>query len=56
MNRNSEPGDSYATVRFGAQVWDLKLGSSVTFGRSDDCDIVLTRRVEDLLVLVRRGG
>lgn len=55
MNRNLEPGGSYATVRFGAQAWDLNLGSSVTFGRSDDCDIVLTHQVEDLLVSRQAG-
>jgi hypothetical protein len=55
MNRDHGPGGSHATVRFGAQVWDLELGSSVTFGRSDDCDIVLTRRDEDLLVSRQAG-
>jgi hypothetical protein len=55
MDRNPKPGGSYVTVRFGAQVWELKLGSSVTFGRSDDCDIVLTRPVEDRLVSRQAG-
>ena len=55
MSRDHGPGGSHATVRFGAQVWDLELGSSVTFGRSDDCDIVLTRRDEDLLVSRQAG-
>ena len=55
MDRNHPSGGSYATVRFGAQVWDLELGSSVTFGRSDDCDIVLIRKVEDLLVSRQAG-
>ena len=55
MNRDRGPGGSHATIRYGAQVWDLELGASVTFGRSDDCDIVLTGRDEDLLVSRQAG-
>jgi len=45
----------YSTVRFGVQVWELDVGSSVTFGRSDDCDIVITSQAKDLLVSRRAG-
>ena len=55
MNGNRLPGGSHATVRFGTQAWNLELGSSVTFGRSDDCDIVLTGRAEDRLVSRQAG-
>ena len=51
---HAAPGGN-STVRFGAQTWELKVGSSVTFGRSDDCDIVITRRTQDLLVSRRAG-
>jgi hypothetical protein len=44
-----------STVRFGAQIWELGKGSSVTFGRSGDADIVVPRQAEDLLVSRRAG-
>jgi hypothetical protein len=55
MDRNFSPGGNYATIRFEAQVWNLGHGSSVTFGRSEDRDIVLTGQVEDLLVSRHAG-
>ena len=55
MDRRFATTGSYSTVRFGAQVWELRVGSSVTFGRSDDCDIVITSQAQDLLVSRRAG-
>lgn len=44
-----------STVRFGSQVWSLDIGAAVTFGRSEDCDIVIPRQEKDLLVSRRAG-
>jgi hypothetical protein len=55
MGRISEMPRGCATVRFGARVWELGVGSSLTFGRSDDSDIVIPDQAEDLLVSRRAG-
>src|ERR1700755_422919 len=55
MNQRLATTGSYSKVRFGIQVWELDVGSSVTFGRSDDCDIVITSQAQDLLVSRRAG-
>lgn len=55
MSRTSATSSSHSTVRFGAQVWELDIGSSVTFGRSDDSDIVIPPQTQDLLVSRRAG-
>lgn len=46
---------SHATVRFGAKVWELTLASSLTFGRSNDSDIVIPLQTQDLLISRRAG-
>ena len=55
MNQGFATAGSYSIVRFGVRAWELEAGSAVTFGRSDDCDIVLTFPNQDLLVSRRAG-
>jgi hypothetical protein len=55
MGRISATTRSHSTVRFDARVWDLDIGSSVTFGRSSDSDIVIPRQAQDLLVSRKAG-
>lgn len=55
MDQRLTATGSFSTVRFGVHVWELGAGSSVTFGRSDDCDIVITSQAQDLLVSRRAG-
>lgn len=52
---NSSSWETKSTVRFGSQVWPLEIGTAVTFGRSEDCDIVIPQRGKDLLVSRRAG-
>ena len=55
MDQTSATTPAQSAVRFGSQIWRLDTGSSVTFGRSGDCDIVIPRQGKDLLVSRRAG-
>ena len=55
MDRIPAAGRSRATVRFGTEVWELDIGSSLAFGRSDNSDIVIPRQTQDLLISRRAG-
>jgi hypothetical protein len=56
MTGGANSGDRpYTRVRFGARIWDLDIGASLTFGRADDSDIVISREKPDLVVSRRAG-
>jgi hypothetical protein len=56
MTNAANSGDRlYTRIRFGARNWELDIGASLTFGRADDSDIVISREKPDLVVSRRAG-
>ena len=54
-NEASSGTREHVRVRFGAEIWGLEIGVSITFGRADDSDIVISRQAPDLVVSRRAG-
>jgi hypothetical protein len=56
MKDTASPGGrTYTKIRFGGRNWELGIGASITFGRADDSDIVISRGQPDLVVSRKAG-